>query len=300
MREDARIYVVVGVFVIAMVVSLIVWITLVSGRTGATDSYRIVYDNVLGLKTGVEILYEGYPVGHIESIRPIDRDGRRRYELEVSVQHGWPVPDDSVATIRAPGLLAAFVIDIRGGESTRPLPPGSEIVGVGATDVLETVNKLAGGVDGILEQSVRPLLESIAEGVPRVLTSADDIAAELRQAAANVSAMLSDANVDRVSNVLGNLESTSGGLDTLIADLAGTRGQLDGVVAKMNLLMDRETGELHAAIAELNYTLQAVSRHIDAITINLETTSRNAGEFSRQIRDDPSVLLRGREGAEEQ
>ena len=54
MREDTRNFVVVGTFVITMLVALITWIALLSGRTGATDDYHIVYDNVMGLKTGVQ------------------------------------------------------------------------------------------------------------------------------------------------------------------------------------------------------------------------------------------------------
>ena len=76
MREDSRNYMIVGSFVLAMLVALITWIALLSGRTGATDDYHIVYDNVMGLKTGVEILYEGYPVGLIEDISPVEQDGR--------------------------------------------------------------------------------------------------------------------------------------------------------------------------------------------------------------------------------
>ena len=49
------------------------------------------------------------------------------------------------------------------------------------------------------------------------------------------------------------------------------------------------------AMAELNHSLAAVSRHIDAISANLEVTTRNMSEFSQHIRDDPSLLIRGRE-----
>ena len=129
MRDDKRNYIVVGAFVIMMLVALILWIALLSGRTGATDDYYIVYDNVMGLKTGVEILYEGFPVGHIEGISPGEREGRRSYRVDVSVKRDWPIPEDSVAEITAPGLLSAYVIDIQAGESRTLLEPGSEIEG---------------------------------------------------------------------------------------------------------------------------------------------------------------------------
>ncbi|MBW2272485.1 MAG: MCE family protein [Deltaproteobacteria bacterium] len=300
MRDDAKNYILVGTFVMAMVAALIIWIALVSGRTGPVDHYRVVYDNVLGLKSGVEILFEGYPVGFIESISPVDRDGQRRYELEVSVKEGWPVPADSIASIRSPGLLAAFVIDIRGGESNALLPPGSEIPSAAAGDILETMNKLAAGVDGILEESVRPLLDTIAEGVPSVLSSVEEITTELKHSTKNINRLLGDTNVARVSSILQNLESTSGNANQLVVSLSDTRARLDEVIGKVDVIMERESGELQKAIAELNYSLAAVSRHIDAITANLETTTRNASEFSRQIRENPSVVLRGREQADEE
>ena len=56
MRNEKRNYIVVGAFVIAMLVALILWIALMSGGVGGTDKYFIVYDNVMGLKKGVEIL----------------------------------------------------------------------------------------------------------------------------------------------------------------------------------------------------------------------------------------------------
>jgi phospholipid/cholesterol/gamma-HCH transport system substrate-binding protein len=300
MRDDAKSYILVGVFVIAMVAALILWVLLVSGRTGPTDNYRVVYDNVLGLKTGVEILYEGYPVGFIESISPIDREGQRRYELEVSVKRGWPIPDDSIASIRSPGLLSAFVIDIRGGASTALLTPGSQIASAEASDVMEAVNALAAGVDSILEQSVRPLLDSIAEGVPSVLSSVDEISEQLERSAGNLNLLLGDVNVARVSSILENLEATSGNANQLVGDLSATRARLNTVIGKVDVLMEQESGELQQAIAELNYTLEAVSRHIDSITTNLETTTRNASEFSRQIRENPNILLRGRERGDEE
>ena len=97
MRNDKRNYIVVGVFVIAMLVALILWIALLSGSTGATDDYHIVYDNVMGLKTGAEILYEGFPVGHIEDISPGEREGRSSYRVYVCVKRVWPFPEDCSA-----------------------------------------------------------------------------------------------------------------------------------------------------------------------------------------------------------
>jgi phospholipid/cholesterol/gamma-HCH transport system substrate-binding protein len=38
-----------------------------------------------------------------------------------------------------------------------------------------------------------------------------------------------------------------------------------------------------------------VARHIDAIAADLERSSRNLAEFTRQVRENPGVIVRGRE-----
>jgi len=55
MRDDQRNYILVGVFVIAMITGLLVWLALLSGRTSATESYYLRYTNVLGLSEGTQI-----------------------------------------------------------------------------------------------------------------------------------------------------------------------------------------------------------------------------------------------------
>ena len=46
--------------------------------------------------------------------------------------------------------------------------------------------------------------------------------------------------------------------------------------------------------ADLQHSMDSVARHIDAINTNLEATTRNMTEFTRQLREDPSVVIRGR------
>lgn len=295
MRDDKQNYIVVGVFVVLMLVALILWIALLSGRTGPTDEYFIVYKNVMGVKTGVEILYEGFPVGHIEDISPEERDGRRFYRVDVSVKRGWPIPEDSVAEIMAPGLLAASMIDIKGGASETLLEPGSEIEGEEAEAMLSAVNAVANEVLKAMEESVRPLLASLSEEAPGILDNVDEFTAQLNQTVERINTILNPDNVERVSQILENMDTATAEFSRLTEGLGGTRQLVDGLVAKLDALLVKDTGELDGAIRDLRHTLAAVSRRIDSIASDLETTSRNMSEFSRQIRENPGVLVRGRE-----
>jgi len=266
-----------------------------SGRTGPTDDYYIVFDNVMGLRTGVEIFYEGFPVGYIEGISPEERAGRRSYRVNVSVERDWPIPEDSTAEITAPGFLSGYVIDIRSGKSQTLLEPGSEIEGREAEAMLSAVNSVANDLVRVIEDSVRPLLASLSEGAPGILSNVDGFTSELNKTVDQINAILGTSNVERVTRILKNLESSSGEFSTLIEGLSGTRRQVDGLVAKLDALLEKDEGELDMTIRDLQHTLAAISRRIDSIASDLETTVRNASEFSRQIRENPGVLVRGRE-----
>ena len=50
MRDSRRNYLVTGIFVLGMLVALLAWIALLSGRTGATDPYFVRFANVMGLQ----------------------------------------------------------------------------------------------------------------------------------------------------------------------------------------------------------------------------------------------------------
>ena len=108
-------------------VGLVVSAALLTGRTGAVDSYYAVYRNVTGVKFGTQVLYEGYPIGQVEQVTPQERGGRMWFRVDFGVTRGWRIPDDSLAQIAAPGLLAAVAININAGSSKSALKPESEI-----------------------------------------------------------------------------------------------------------------------------------------------------------------------------
>ena len=123
MKDDQRNYILVGVFVIAMLVGLVWWIAKLSGPTGPMDSYHIRYDAVPGLLNGAKVHFNGYPIGSIEVIEPV-KGHEKLFRLEVTVKQGWNIPVDSEAKIVA-GFLSAVFINIDGGDTTTYLEPGA-------------------------------------------------------------------------------------------------------------------------------------------------------------------------------
>jgi phospholipid/cholesterol/gamma-HCH transport system substrate-binding protein len=297
MRDSKTNYIVVGAFVLVMVTALILWIGMLSGRTGATEDYYIVFGNVRGLKSGVEILFEGFPVGLIEDIQALPGEPVR-FRVDVSVKEHWPIPEDSEAVISA-GLFSAAVIDIRGGESSTSLKPGSQIPSSEAGDAFAAVGNAASRASEVLE-GLQPAVASLKERVPEITGNVAMLTDKLDTTVDQVNKMLAEENVDRVGRILATMDKASTDANEIIGDLSTTRANIDAMIGKVDRMLQQDKGDLAVAVAELRYSLATLSRHVDAISANLETTTRNMNEFSRQVRDNPGVLLRGRESGDGQ
>jgi phospholipid/cholesterol/gamma-HCH transport system substrate-binding protein len=299
MREDQRNYAVVGAFVIAITAGLIAWIAVLAGRTGAIDSYFVRFANVMGLSRGTEVLYEGYAVGMIEDIRPTIRDGRQIFRLDLSVQRGWRIPEDCVANITASGLLSAVVVNLRAGTSATLLEPGDEIPSVESPDLFAAMSSAAEDLDALIQGNLKPMLDTLAEGGPPIVEDLKAFTEKLNQTMARIDGLLSGDNGKRIEHILENLESTSASFAAVSGDLEQTRLGVDELLDSVTVLVEENRAPVGEAVVDLHESLESVSRHIEAIAHHLEVTTRNMNEFSRQIRENPGVIIRGRASDDE-
>jgi phospholipid/cholesterol/gamma-HCH transport system substrate-binding protein len=286
MKNERVNYLVVGSFTLVVLVGLLVFLALLTGRTGATDAYFTTFRSVPGIASGTQVLFQGYRVGHVEAIEPMLRDGRPHYRVDLSVQRKWRIPEDSVAYLTT-GLLAAVNVNIDGGESASMLAPGAEIRGQDATDVFAAISSVAGDandiirhVDLILEKDVRPLFEAVAT--------------EIAALGERLRLLLSEENVGNVRRILGNLDATSSDVASLAGELHTTRKNADAMLARIDAMVAGNEENVDRALLDLRYALESVARHIEVVNRNLEATSVNLNDFSREIRSNPSLLLRGK------
>jgi phospholipid/cholesterol/gamma-HCH transport system substrate-binding protein len=129
------------------------------------------------------------------------------------------------------------------------------------------------------------LSDQAANKVPSILTDLEDFSRKLNQSADTLNALLSTENQQQIQQFLN-------GMNTTIA-------KLDKVLESSSELVVDNKDDLQQTIIDLRSSLQVVSEHIQGITFNLENASRNINEFSRQIRENPGVLLGGKAQQEE-
>ncbi len=316
MRSGKINYFAVGTFVLAMLAALIVALAVLSGRTGLADTYYAVYDNVSGVKFGTLVVYEGYHIGQVDAISPLEEKGRMRFRVKLSVQEGWRIPEDSVASIATAGLLAAATISIQAGASGNALEPGSTInagerigliagvesVAVRADDVIEKeikplLAKIDGAVDGfntILEGegqtligAVQELARDVVERGPRITENVERFTETMNRSGDQLEALLNPRNRERVQTLLESLQVTVDDFDTLAKDLRGLTADMAAVVGENRT-------DVAQSVEDVRHVAESLARRIESMNQNLEGASRNMLEFTRQIRQNPGLLLGGR------
>ena len=318
-------YLLVGGFVLLMVSGLVVSVALLTGHTRESDDYYTVLDDTSGLKSGSHVLYMGYRVGQVARISPKIIDNRLRFEVGLSITRAfrdWQVPVDSEAQVKAAGLLAAVVIDIRAGTSKQSLAPGSRIDGVEQSDVFDAVSDVAGTIQRLTEEQVEPLVttlnrtvqvvgkvieqegaplmgdlhqlsDQLAARSPAILDNLSATSTSIRGASDAFQSVLSDANVGKVNAFVDNMVASSENAATLSGELRQTRVLLDRLLTDLDLAVANNRGDLRQAVRDLRYSLETVSEHVGTVSQNIEGTSRYMYEFGRQLRNNPGVILRG-------
>ena len=324
MRTSKLNYFAVGLFVIAMIAGLIVAVALLTGRTGATDAYHAYYGNVTGVKFGTQVVYEGYPIGQVVEVTPEAKDGRMRFRVDFDVIEDWKIPQDSVVEIAAPGLLAAVTLSIQAGESQTALAPGAEVPASERADVFAAVANVAGDFGDLSNNYLKPLLKNVDSTVLQIneflqvggegrMIAADardtmsmvrDTMASLKDRIPNIAerleAILGDAritmhrlntiltaeNQDKIIGMIDNLNAATQKFDTVLITMNSIMKDID------DLVLDPD-GDVARTMKESRYIVESVSRNIDSLNQNMDGAARNLYEFSRQIRQNPGLLLGG-------
>ena len=317
-------YVIVGAFVVVMLIALVYALIRLSGWTAETDRYFTVFTNVTGVTEGTKVFYEGFPIGRVARIRPLTPDEAAadpvpddttvmtRFRLDLEVQKGWGIARSATAELAAPGFLSAVIVGIRESAPGAPvlvdrLPPESYIpgheresldaairsLGSRAGTVADAIQSLIVTTEATIVQRINPtiddgraLVQAIARDVPPILQKADALMVNLDALVDDARGFTSEGNRAEVEQLLVRLNAAAADLDRLT-------GNANTLVDEARALIADVKPDVNQSLANVRYLTGALARDIDTISRNLEGASRNMHEFSRQIRQNPGMLLGG-------
>ena len=255
MKRDTVNYFAVGGFVLAGLIALGALLLVLTGQRGPEDDYVVRYRNVSGIRIGTPVFYEGYRIGQVSAIDPEHEAGGTHYRVTLSVQNDWPIPEDSIAAALATGLLGDVSIAISEGKSAQRLDPGGELKGREGGDLFVAFNELAVEVQALTRDSIRPMVDQLAQHGGPMMAELHQMIAKLNKSADGLNTAMSAQNQREFAEMLRHFNETSANAAQLSSDLLETRKSLDSALD------------------------------------NLDATSQNLREFSREIRANPNRLL---------
>lgn len=298
MKQDHINYFAVGMFVIASLIVLMIGLYSISGSSTDTDEYFVKLKKVAGIRTGSPVTYAGYEIGQLIDIEPLREDGQTRYRLRLAIKSGWTIPDDSTAQIVTPSLLSEKQIDISEGGSQKFLVVGDSIQGVEAADMFQLAQDISAQFQKLSEQGLKPLLKTLTEEMagtlPELTRQSAALLTSLNTSAKELLDIIKTVDKKEINRILDNTQEMSSNLLQISRKLDESSRKIDKMVGTTSAHMLENNQDLRQTLLDLRTAMGVVEENVNSIVYNLDTATRNLNEFSRQIRDNPAVLLNGK------
>ena len=295
MKQDNINYFSVGLFVIAAGLILIVALYQITGHGADADEYYVELENVAGIRTGSPVTYAGFQIGQLVDIEPVRTNGQTRYRLLLHVKSKWPIPVDSIAQIVTPSLLGEKQIDITEGQSAQFLKVGDLLQGKESADVFVLVEQISSEFQKLSEQGLKPLLRTLnsefAGSLPKLVDQTSELLTNLNSSANELQSILTTVDRKRIDSIMGNAQQVTQNLLEVSSKLDKASADVDKLVSTTSTMMDANNEDLRKALLDLRTSMGVIEENMSSIMYNIDTSSRNLNEFTRQIRDNPSVIL---------
>jgi len=298
-----------GIFITAISVLMIMFLIMVAGTKimEKRDIYYIRYQNtsVTGLQIGGPVKYRGIGIGRVDEIF-IDLENITDIIVTASIKSGTPIKSDMKASLIPIGITGLVQVEITGGTQEAELLESGSFLSAG----LSTFDSISGKAE-ILANKFEILLNNLNN-----ITNEENTK-RLNNIIANVDTII-NMNQNSISNTVLSLETITEDFEQIAESTKSLLIRLDtimksGQVEKIITNTEKITSELSdsglklliADIHKLTIDANNAISHIDATHLesrqdlldtieSLKETIDYLNDFSRQISEDPSLLIRSK------
>lgn len=308
-----------GIFVVVSVLLLagILAVFIMPKLKDEWDIYFIDFSDmsVNGVNVGAEVKYQGVNIGKVNRIRVNPKD-LRSILVYVKIQQGFPVKTDMRASLQYTGITGLRFVEISGGRTQAAnLKKGGKIL---------TKRGLGEKAEDIVLN-----IDSVVEAVNNMLNPANqekfgELLANLERSSAVMADML-EKRQNGLSNTLDNIDKITGQLQSISTDLGKFTTYLNNVSEKFpaeklnnvvnnadNLIKnvserfsEKELGKLLETVENFTDNTTVAMRKIEnnfhdmegefsKTLLALRESMENLARFTRDLREDPTLLIRRR------
>ncbi|MFO0746636.1 MAG: MlaD family protein [Myxococcota bacterium] len=277
------------------------------------DYFTRIRGGVGGLQAGAEVTFNGIVVGRVSKVS-VDRQDVAVVRIDLSLDAGTPVPEDTTATVALQGITGLRRVELDGGTNTaRRRQPGEEIpAGHSFVDqLLLRAESITKKLDGVLDDAGALVRGDNARHLERMLAHAE--------AAADAVETLAKSAGPRIDRLLARAEAASADLDLVMAAARDTAQSAQRAAATLERAATHEVEPMLADARRIVARADGVVTRVDGIAAKAESFVGRAdsalgraqsdvrgvlddlteslgriGDLADALRSDPSSLLLGR------
>jgi phospholipid/cholesterol/gamma-HCH transport system substrate-binding protein len=235
-------YILIGVFALLSILGTLaffVWLASVQVNK-KYETYGILFDDVSGLDASGDVSFNGISVGRVIGLRIAEQDPSKVFTT-IEIESDVPIRSDTVAQLQSQGVTGVSYISLSGGTpSAAPL----------------SVNE-----DGVMIiPSRRSTVQALVEDAPDLLAEATSLLSQFQS-------IVGPENQAYVTNILRNLDASSGRLDEALDDFSDITGTVRDATTQITLFTDR----LDSIGQSISGTLEQADSTLAAATGAFET-----------------------------
>lgn len=256
-------HVLIGAFTVVVVV-LAVLFALWLGKSSLSKQhhyYDIVFtEAVTGLSTGSPVQYNGIQVGQVSQLKLDPRDPRKVL-ARIQIAADTPIKVDTRAKLGLLGLTGVAFVQLTGGAPDSPqLMPTPE--------------------------NPVPVIKSESSALTKLLASGSDVVTNLNGILDRLGRIVSQQNVDRISQTLENIDQTT-------TSLAAEREDLRQLIQQASEASVQLNKTLVGTNKLINGPALATLQHAQAAMVSLQQTTKTLNDLLADNKDSLQSGLRG-------
>ena len=261
----------IGLYFIVTLGALLWGINYLSGLDifNKVNKFYATYENVEGLQKTSPVFIKGMKVGTVSKII-LERN--EKFVVEIKIKSNYQIPDNSTAYIYSSDIMGSKAIKIKTGDSQSLLADGDKITSGREVDMFTL----------------------LMDDLPSIKDSLKLTIGEVELTFKKINNLLSDENINRISEGLASLEKTLGNFARFSQTLDRSKSTIVSALDNINLVTanlkdngDDITGIIKN-LAELSDTLKniRISQTVDKLNALADKVISGTGTAGKLIYND--------------
>ncbi|MDT8400876.1 MAG: MlaD family protein [Bacteroidales bacterium] len=239
------------------------------------DRYHAIFDDIGGLEESGIVEINGYKAGIVRSMKFLN-DGTGRVLITLGINHGYKLPEGTIAEIRPESILAGMKVNLIPGKGHDFHSDGDTLesrlnLGIMANTsndlapVINKANQVISDIDSLMLDLKLIITEDMRENLHKSSDNIENLTYRMDK--------ILESSGENINNLILNLDSFAGmiGRNTEVMDT--TINKISFIAGKLS------DSDIEASISNFNSTVKETS-------ILLENLNRGEGSAGMFLKDD--------------